>query len=136
MHSCLWSRVPKMEIDRQEYLPHKFGKHSSSAIQKRTGPYNKGISRIQRNVEFNGKLLGIERAASKVAATYIECRNYAPAVVHFDHDRFRRLVFFNVDFAKAHTALFQERLRAPAIRAPRGGVHRDGFHIPSASKVR
>src|SRR6267142_594754 len=103
-------------MDRQECLSYNCGRDSSSASQNTNRPCKKEflqVSRIEGNVEIGGKLLRIERAACKIAATNIERRNYALAVICFDHDRFRRLVFLDVHFAEAHAAFFQEILRAP-----------------------
>src|SRR6266404_4846749 len=118
-------------MDRQECLSYNCGRDSSSASQNTNRPCKKEflqVSRIEGNVEFGGKLLRIERAAGKIAATNIERRNYAPAVIRLEDNFFRRFVFLDVHFAEAHAAFFQESFRTPAIRTPVGGVHGDRFH--------
>ena len=84
--------------------------------------------RVQRDVQFLGKLLGVKRAASKVAAAYLQSRDFAQAIVGLENDFLRRLFLLDVDLAESDASFSQESLCVAAIRAPTRRVHSDGFH--------
>src|SRR5215469_10834276 len=79
---------------------------------------------IQRDLEFLGKLFGVERAAGEIAPVYFQGWDFSQAIICFEDDFFRSLVFFDVYFAVSDPSFPQESLRVAAIRAPGGRVNR------------
>ena len=73
--------------------------------------------RIQRNLEFRGKLLGIKRAASEITPVHFESRHFAAALIHAQNQFLGIRVFIHVDLFKRNAALAKNCL-----------VHRQSGH--------
>lgn len=78
---------------------------------------------IQRDFQLVGKFVGIERAQRKISAFDFNRRHFAFSVVYLKHDRFRRRVFINIDFAERDASFPQEAFCAAAITAPGIGIN-------------
>src|SRR5271168_5642431 len=92
-----------------------------------------GFRRIQRNLQFFGKLVGIKRAASEIAAIHSDRRNLAAPAVHAQNKFLGFGILIHVDFTKRNPAFPQELFRSPAIAAPARTVDRDLRHFSTQS---
>lgn len=86
------------------------------------------MSAVQRDIQFLGEFVWVERAACKVAIANFEGRNLASPVISADDNFFRSRIFLDVHFVEVDSALFQERFGPSAIRAPACAVNRDCVH--------
>jgi hypothetical protein len=94
----------------------------------RTARREKCGLRIQRNVQFLGELLRIERAAREVPPANFDRRYFAAAVVHAEHQVLSLRFLVHIDFFKRDAAFTKELFRPSAVRAPRSCVKADAFH--------
>jgi len=86
-------------------------------------------SAAEREVKLGGEFDGVKRAARKKVLSFLDSGDLAAAVIDPENEVFGIGVFLNVDFAKGYSAILQEVFGATAVRAPRGAVNYDGFHI-------
>jgi hypothetical protein len=83
---------------------------------------------VQGDVQFGGKLVGIERAASKKAVSYLYRRHFPAAFVYLEDEILGIGVFVDIHFDEVHATFLQKFLGAVAIHAPTRAVHCDVFH--------
>src|ERR1700740_1111077 len=84
---------------------------------------------VERDFQFVGELVGVERAERKVTAFDANRRHLALAVICLQHDRFSSRVVVNIDLAEWYPAFAQERFRAAAITAPGIGINGYFSHV-------
>src|ERR1700684_646317 len=85
--------------------------------------------RIQRDLQFVGKLIGIKRAAREIAPVELERGHLAKTVVHAQAKLFRTRRLINIHFAKCDAALAQKILRAATIATPLRAINRKFSHF-------
>jgi hypothetical protein len=86
------------------------------------------FSTIERDIEFVGELLSIERAAREIAVSNLQRGHPTAAVIRAQNNVFSFRVLLDVDFVKFDAALFEKGLGAAAVRAPACAVDCDLFH--------
>ena len=84
---------------------------------------------VQRNFQFFGKQVGIERTARYISPVNFERRNFSQAVVRANYQFFGVRLVVDIHFLESDSALAQELLRATAIAAPGSGVNSDFRHF-------
>src|ERR1700739_2400135 len=82
---------------------------------------------VQRDLQFGGELLGVERAAGEVAIANLDGGNFAPAVVDTQNQAFGFGIVVDHHFREPHYAFLHKRFRAAAIGAPYCRIHHDGL---------
>jgi hypothetical protein len=84
-------------------------------------------SRIQRHAKLFRQNVRIKRTAREELSIQLKRRDLTPPVIHAHHQVFRVRGLIHINLLDGDSALFQEFLRAPAIRAPARGVHLCGW---------
>ena len=91
--------------------------------------------RIQRDFQFFGEPMGIERAAGKKAACDFERGDFRRPLFTRRTNLFGAGRFVDIHFAKRDSAFAQEMLHAAAIAAPGGAVNCDQLHSLQVSPI-
>jgi hypothetical protein len=78
---------------------------------------------IERDFQFFGEFVGVERAQREVAAFNSDHRHFALAIIDLQHDGFGGGVIVNVDLAIRNASVAQKTLGPAAIAAPGSLIH-------------
>jgi hypothetical protein len=82
---------------------------------------------IEWDVEFCGKLDGIEGTARKKPFANLNGGNSAASIVDTQNEILGVWIVFNIDFAELQASSGHKGFGAAAIRTPRSGIHDDRF---------
>src|SRR5579864_4546110 len=83
---------------------------------------------FQGNIQFGGKLIRIERAASKKAVADLDRGHFSAAFIYLKHQLLSIDILIDIHFDEVHSAILQKLLGAAAIHAPTRAIHCDFFH--------
>jgi hypothetical protein len=83
---------------------------------------------VQGNIQFGGKLVGIERATGEKTVANLDCGHFPAAFVYLKDQLLGIDIFVDVHIDEVNSAILQKFLGAVAIHAPTGAVHCDFFH--------